>query len=265
MDRLSPDSLTDTVDLWLCRPDAISDPVLLEGYARLLGEEERGRWMRLRSERDRKRFLVTRAVIRAVLSIYVDLPAGAWQFTRNRWNKPEIAAHQNRAGLRPNLAHTPALICCAVTCGSELGVDVENVDRRSATRRVAKRFFAPGEFEGMSALAEQAQRGRFFDLWTLKESYIKARGVGIAAGLHNFCFDIDPDAGISIRFAAGFVDDPVLWNFCLLQVRQKYRVAIAVKGTSARTSPRIAIREITPLLQWRDEDALIVVPFRRRI
>ena len=101
--------------------------------------------------------------------------------------------------LRFNLSHTDGLIACAVTIGREVGVDVEHIQRR-LTHDVAGRFFAPREVDDLKALPEDEQQRVFFDYWTLKEAYIKARGFGLALPLGDFAFTLAPPAPPQIAF-----------------------------------------------------------------
>lgn len=89
--------------------------------------------------------------------------------------------------LRFNLSHTEGLVVLAVA-ETDVGVDVEWLDRPGRTVELADRYFAPSEVASLKALPEVIQRDRFFDLWTLKESYIKARGLGLAMPLAKFAF-----------------------------------------------------------------------------
>jgi 4'-phosphopantetheinyl transferase len=85
-----------------------------------------------------------------------------------------------------------------------IGVDVEYLPRKNDTAGIASHFFAPQEQAG---LAE-----RFFDYWTLKEAYIKARGKGMALPLDGFWFDLSGDEPM-ISFDDRIPDNPVLWRF----------------------------------------------------
>ena len=108
--------------------------------------------------------------------------------SRNVHGRPEIL--DRPAGvpdLRFNLSHTDGLIACAVTIGREVGVDVEHVGRR-LTHDIAGRFFAPREVADLKSLPVAEQPRVFFDYWTLKEAYIKARGFGLALPLGDFAF-----------------------------------------------------------------------------
>jgi hypothetical protein len=109
--------------------------------------------------------------------------------------------------LRFNISHTDGLIACAVTIGREVGVDVET-RRPSLLHDVAGRHFAPREVSDLRSLPELEQDRVFFDYWTLKEAYIKARGFGLALPLGDFAFKLNPPDAPASLVRAGLEDDP---------------------------------------------------------
>ena len=152
-----------------------------EAYRALMSPDEHERMARLVFDRDRRSFLLTRALVRTTLSRYAAVPPAAWAFIANVHGRPEIL--DRPAGvpdLRFNLSHTDGLIACAITIGREVGVDVEHI-RRRLTHDVAGRFFAPREIEDLKALTEDEQQRLFFDYWTLKEAY--SQSAWLRAGL----------------------------------------------------------------------------------
>ena len=89
-----------------------------------------------------------------------------------------------------------------MTIGREVGVDVEHIGRH-LTHDIAGRFFAPNEVTDLRTLPEDDQQRVFFDYWTLKEAYIKARGFGLALPLGDFAFKLNPPATAGDRLRAG--------------------------------------------------------------
>jgi 4'-phosphopantetheinyl transferase len=190
--------------LHVLRTDALartSEADLLARYGELLIPDERARQRRYLFEHSRRQHLLTRVMVRSVLSRYAAVDPRAWRFGANPHGRPFIAAPALAAPLAFNLAHTDGLIVCLVARSAEAGVDVEYTLRRSAFAQIAQRFFSDGEAAALRALPEDAQRERFFAYWTLKEAYIKARGLGLALPLGAFAFALDGD-DISIAFDA---------------------------------------------------------------
>jgi len=65
-----------------------------------------------------------------------------------------------------------------------VGIDVEYM--RAYDSGIAERFFHPGEYARACRFAEERRKERFYDLWTIKESYIKALGKGLSLALDSF-------------------------------------------------------------------------------
>jgi 4'-phosphopantetheinyl transferase len=145
--------------------------------------------------------------------------------------------------LRFNISHTEGLIACAVTIGREVGVDVEHIGRR-LTHDIAGRFFAPREVNDLKALPDDQQHKVFFDYWTLKEAYIKARGFGLALPLGDFAFKLSPPAPPEITFEPSLDDDPATWQFFQDWPTPQHRLGLAVRRDRADLPVRI--RDVVP-------------------
>ena len=118
-------------------PTASADALArLDAYRRLLTADEHERMARFVFERDRRAFLLTRALVRTTLSRYAAVAPADWRFIANVHGRPEILDRpEGVPDLRFNISHTDGLIACAVTIGREVGVDVENIGRQLTARR----------------------------------------------------------------------------------------------------------------------------------
>ena len=162
---------------------------LLTQYKKLLTVDETKKQQRYKFQEDRHDALITRAFIRDLLSQYADIQPGNWRFEKGEKDKPEIC--NPPLPLRFNISHTKNLIICAVMLNDDIGCDVENTTRNNDVLAIADRFFSPSESAELFSLPLEQQRSRFFDYWTLKESYIKAWGLGLAIPLKDFSFNLD--------------------------------------------------------------------------
>jgi 4'-phosphopantetheinyl transferase len=210
-----------------------------DAYRALLSPDEHDRMARLVFERDRRRFLLTRALVRTMLSRYAGVRPTDWSFIANVHGRPEILDRPRGVpDLRFNVSHTEGLIACAVTIGREVGVDVEHIGRR-LTYDVAARFFAPREVSDLRDLSEDEQHRVFFDYWTLKEAYIKARGFGLALPLADFAFTLSPPAPPRIAFEPSLQDDAATWQFHQEWPTPLHRLGLAVRREGADLPVRI--------------------------
>jgi 4'-phosphopantetheinyl transferase len=236
------------IHLWLSFYDEITDGRLHSAYRELLNAEEREQEARFYFEKDRRRYLITRALVRTVLSRYISIPPQEWLFSTNAYGRPDIAnAEVRNACLSFNISHTHSLIVLGVTKGRALGVDVENLCAREASLDIADRYFAPQEVAVLTAAPRHQQQFRFFEYWTLKEAYIKARGMGLSLPLEKFSFDYPDDHAVKIAIAPELTDDPARWCFWQFRPTAEYLVAICAERIGDQ-SPRLIARQAVPML-----------------
>ena len=133
-----------------------------------------------------------------------------------------------------------------VTSGRALGVDVESVEAREADVDGLDRYFAPEESAALRSLPPAARRRRFFELWTLKESYIKARGLGLAIALDAFRFEPTGERGLTLHVRPQLGDSPGGWRLWQLDLRCGH-VAAVCAARGGEDPPSITVRETVPL------------------
>jgi 4'-phosphopantetheinyl transferase len=235
------------VHLWFVFQDEAESPACLSRYRSILPEDERLAADRFYFESGRRQALITRALVRGVLSRYCDVPPEAWRFVRDERGRPHVAAELRPAGLPEfNLSHTHGVILCAVTGAAAIGADVEHVEQRRSSRDIAERYFATAESRALEALPTAEQTDRFFHYWTLKESYIKARGKGLAIPLGDFAFRFVGERGLSVSFEPSLRDEPANWCFFLCRPSDEHVAAVCV-ATDGTAFPRLSVGRVVPL------------------
>jgi 4'-phosphopantetheinyl transferase len=168
----SPRALRGAVHVWLARTTDDCDPAVLT-------PDERAASATFLHEIDARRAIVSRWLLRTVLSRYVPVDPSAWRFDRPPLARPEIAEPAG-TGLRFNLSHTRAAVACAVTLDAAIGVDIESLSRDVDVDELAPSVCSPEEIERLNAADPRERVRRFLELWTLKEAHLKGRGVGLA-------------------------------------------------------------------------------------
>lgn len=253
---MADDSLTDRVLLYYS-PTApwADDPRSL----RLLDDEELARHERFMFEHSKREFRAAHAMVRTALSMHEPVARERWRFVKNEFGRPSIDPVICQTDLRFNLSHTDGMLCLIVARGREVGADVEDAMRDRRTVDVADRFFAKSEVEALRALPESLQNERFFAYWTLKESYIKARGMGLAIPLDGFAFSIEDseprsasDAPrvlgdrVALRCEAVVRDDGSRWKFTRANLTQRHVCATTVERDARGEAPAIELRALSP-------------------
>ena len=241
--ELSPDE----IHLWCAPHEDIRGPELEAAYGCLLSPSERTRQGRFRFDRDRHRFLVTRALVRTVLSRYASVRPEDWEFAANPHGRPHIAnADAECTGLTFNVSHTDGLIVLGVARGMRLGVDVEFVSDRAGVLEIAPGFFTAQEVADLQGLPAGLRQQRFFEYWTLKEAYIKARGEGLSIPLDQFGFTLRGERGVALWTDPRLADTASAWRFQQFRLSPRHLLAVCSdKAANARI--RTSIRTVVPL------------------
>lgn len=234
------------IHIW-CADTAALNTERLAAYRQLMSAEEMARNQRYRFERDQHRDCLTRALARTVLSEYADRQPAEWQFAKGEHGKPEIV--DPPLPIRFNLSHTGRWVVCAVSRGQAIGIDIEHTERKNDVRAIAEHYFSAQEVAALFQLEHRQQGERFFDYWTLKEAYMKARGEGISLGLGNFSFNVSDTDDIAISFGDKLSDDPQLWRFWLLHPpAADHRMALACRLDFEQQQPQLSVFETVPLV-----------------
>ena len=181
---------------WLVAGEAAA--AHLHRWRGMLDAEERDRADRFAFAADRTIYMAAHALLRWMLSEATGLPAARWRFVTGPFGKPELAEPLPGTRLRFNLSHTRGLAACALAL-HDVGVDVERSDR-TVDLSLADHYFAPEEQRLLKAAPSGERRRLFFQLWTLKEAFIKATGEGLSRPLDSFAFSLAP---VRIAFADG--------------------------------------------------------------
>jgi 4'-phosphopantetheinyl transferase len=225
------------VHIWFL-PTAAADAECVEQARRSLSASERAQADRFHFAEDRRDYTLAHDLLRRCLSRYDNLEPAAWKFQSEAGGKPFLPDHP---ALSFNLSHTRGLVACAVARSLQIGIDVEIADRVIDAAAIAERFFSPTERAPLARLRDPAHRLRFLELWTLKESFIKAVGVGLAQPLDSMSFRLDAGAAIVFEPPPDFTASE--WHFALFEAPGSARMAAGVR---APARPRFIARQAGP-------------------
>jgi 4'-phosphopantetheinyl transferase len=207
----------------------------VEAAVAWLTPSERQRFDRFRADADRLMFLLGRTMARVLVGRQLGVPPTSWRWGEGPRGRPEIAAPASE--LRFNLAHSAGLVACAIASGRDIGVDVEDLARRRIEWAVVERYCAPEEIADIRA-QDGRWHDRFLEYWTLKEAYLKARGLGISVPLAEVGFRWTARSA-ALAFRGSLAGTDPRWTFRLDRVTDRHLVAVAV---STRDGPVAAVR-----------------------
>ena len=225
----SPESLSLTaedVHVWIASLDR--NPSELDSLRQILTPDERKRADRFRFEKRRDRFIVGRGALRTILGRYLDQRPNQLRFQYSRYGKPRLSTKANMINF--NLSHSRDLALYAVAQGREIGVDLEFIRTSVDALGIAKRFFSEREYSQLRALPQRCQLQAFFDCWTRKEAFIKAKGAGFSLPLRQFDVSLAPGEPAALLCTAWDPDEAARWSLKSLAPISGYAAALAVEG-----------------------------------
>lgn len=199
-----------------------------------LSQEERIRAERFYFRRDREYFIVARGVLRDILARYLKRQPGQLNFCYNAHGKPALTTESGGKILSFNVSHSAGIAVYAVTCGRNVGIDIEHIRPEFADDKIAERFFSPGEVTRLRKLPITLQKDAFFDCWSRKEAFIKATGQGVAFGLDNFEVALTPGEPAMLLSVNGNRREADRWTLKNLTIHPGYAAAICVEGRGWR-------------------------------
>ncbi len=196
----------------------------------LLSTDERERADRFYFQRDREHFVAARGGLREILGRYTGASPQSLRFSYDHYGKPSLSGEAGGTPLRFNVSHSGGVALYAVTVGRAVGVDVERVREDFAGLDIAKNFFSPHEVAALSELPAEHLATAFFDCWTRKEAYIKARGLGLSHPLHLFTVSLTPGRPAALLRTDDDPEEAARWSLVELFPGEGYRGALAFEG-----------------------------------
>lgn len=214
--------------LWCTNPDELTDRRRYEAARSVIAPQEAASLARHHFEVDRRAFLATRALVRMVLSRYADVAPADWSFAAGVHGRPSIAGPVLAFPLHFNLSRTQRLVACAVTPCPDVGVDAEFSAR--ALPQQALGALSSREAAALRALPVENRAERFFEYWTLKESYVKARGLGLSIPMDRLNFVLSRHEPPRIEIDHALNDDESSWSFTQMRPTLDHLVALCVRN-----------------------------------
>src|SRR6266516_1335507 len=197
-----------------------------------LSPDECARADRFHFDRDRHHFIAARGSLRTILGAYLKKKPSELSFSYSNYGKPSLFGEPAANGLCFNLSHANELALIAVTRNRAIGVDIEFIRPEFASEEIAERFFSRPEVSALRALPADVQNEAFFNCWTRKEAYIKARGEGMSLPLNQFNVSLAPGSDAALLGNLRDAAEVSRWSLRELHPGTGYRAAIAVEGHS---------------------------------
>lgn len=215
------------VHVWRAEVDRPSAEI--EQFFQILAPDEQQRSQRFRFEKDRKKFVIARGLLRIILARYLSVSSDRVLFSYSSKGKPAIANTYPMGELCFNVSHSHQMALYAIALNRPVGIDLEHIRPIEAVA-LSQRFFLPSEAIVIRSLIGTEQHQVFFRGWTQKEAYLKATGDGlgqlasveVALTESMRLISIDGDVNIAAQW---FVQE-----IAMPDCATEYAAALVVKG-----------------------------------
>jgi 4'-phosphopantetheinyl transferase len=216
------------------------------------GEEFRNRWVR------------SRVALRRIIATHCKLEPADIRFEYGPFGKPRLPA-ANRKGppVHFNMTRSGNMCLIAICHDRPIGIDVEQLAPHGAVDRIARQLFTPEETVAIERLVGLARERAFLNVWTRKEAYLKAVGLGLQRSARSFQVSSEDGTGTMISIDG---DTPSAWRLVPLAPESDFVGTLAVRD--GRRAPQRDIRfhsfslDETPLIEKRP---LMVVTTKDRV
>jgi 4'-phosphopantetheinyl transferase len=145
-----------------------------------LSTDERRRADRFQVARDRSRFVAARGMLRILLAQCLGAEPADLEFDYTSSGKPSLTGDWASAGLQFNLSHSGDLALFAVAILNPVGVDVEESRPLPNLAALMELILSPREAGELDGLSGEEKERTFLRIWTRKEAWLKATGIGVA-------------------------------------------------------------------------------------
>lgn len=221
------------MDIWSISLSTILDQE--QELARLLplvSSELQTKIMKYRKLEDQLRSLCGELLLLAYASVHLGISHSRLVKKYNAYGKPELAFYPS---LHYNISHSGDWVVAAFA-SDPVGIDIESIVPINMS--IAERFFSASEVDVLKNAEKEHQQSLFYDLWTLKESYIKAEGAGLSIPFDSFSFHITDPNHIELH-RSDCIDTS--WFFKKYDIASSY--ALAVCGRQPHFPEHIEIKK----------------------
>jgi 4'-phosphopantetheinyl transferase len=159
----------------------------------LLNNDEKKRANRYRFDVHRRRFINSRGKLREILAEKANCRPDEINFEIGKYGKPYISAPVSLKQIHFNASASGPIGAVAISTTTSLGFDLEQIqyEGRRDFDLIVKNECTIDEVDWYSQYKSNTDRSHaFYALWTCKEAYLKALGVGLSKGLDKFSVNL---------------------------------------------------------------------------
>jgi 4'-phosphopantetheinyl transferase len=216
-------------ELHIWRASLECAPAVLLDLETTLCATETARAARFHFPRDRNYFVAGRGILRGLLGAYLGKSPEGLRFVYGPQDKPDLETQDPSFPVNFNLSHSHGLAVYAFALDLALGIDVELIRPEFTGDDIAERYFSPRELAELRALPQDQRAEGFFNCWTRKEAYVKARGEGLQIPLRDFDVSLAPGKTPTLESV-----DSSRWCLRSFEPAPGYVAAVVAEGKDSK-------------------------------
>lgn len=208
------------------------DSPIIKTYLPVLSIDELEKANRFYFPNDRNRFITVRSVLRRIIGNYTGKHPRELKFDFNQYGKPFLSQNSSKSTIKFNISHSHEVALIAVTQDFDIGVDVEYMHTNFDFEGIVEKFFSVNEKNVWRSLPSYHKVEAFFNCWTRKEAFIKAKGKGLSLPLNEFDVSFKPGEPALLLNTAWDRKEVGDWSVEEIKPANGYVGALAVKGSN---------------------------------
>ncbi|MCB2354682.1 4'-phosphopantetheinyl transferase family protein [Clostridium estertheticum] len=165
----------------------------LDNIYLLIDSEKRCKLEKFINKKDKVRTLIGEILIRTIIFEVLSIRNKYITFDKNQYGKPYL---KGQPKFNFNISHSGDFVVCAID-DIPIGIDIEKV-KYIEYEEIAQSFFSVSEFNYIVKKDLDVELSKFYEIWTLKESYVKCCGQGLSIPLKSFSINIDQYENIKV-------------------------------------------------------------------
>ncbi len=205
----------------------------------LVDNEKKIKILKYKRTQDLQNSLFSYLLAKYLIHVLYGLEFDNIKFKYNDFGKPLIDSNEE---IYFNISHCDNYIVCALD-NKSIGIDIERI--ANIDLKIVDRFFTYEECKFINS-SENYKIERFYEIWTMKESYIKAIGMGLSMPLYRFSVISDSNT---------IFYNNQQYNFLKFNVNTYYKISVCSINT--KVNPNISYIEANKLINellklWRN-------------
>jgi len=220
---------THILTVWFCDLRGVCEPDM-ENLCRILDPAEQDFASRLKNRNAQARYIASHTLSRLMVAELTGLKPDGLVYRSDANGTPAFDDVTSGARFPISLSRTDGLVASAYCPDFDFGIDVEQCLPANADRQLVQSMFSEPEQQIFQDLDGEEFEEAFFKVWTLKEAYVKAEGLGLSLPLHDFAFSLEP---LGIRFLSNDRRNKNDWSFMTQAPTLEHRLSVAVRTKGA--------------------------------